>query len=602
MRKLWVVLVLACVLGCVGGETLAAEAKVPVYLNGGKSEITAVAVNGVSYLPLRDLAEVFALEINWDGEQKCVELWCLNSGSRLYVEQRQGQRGWLNEEGQPEWNENLWDMESYEPLLRQGKVWLPISYFENMLNMADISWNPEKRGVYIDGIPMWQQGKWTLSDSGRNVASPVDSLGNVWVTLRRGEPIMGSDYLWRLSPTGEKERICRVWSMSDLKVLGDKCYFLSESMLMAELNDVYQVDCASGEVVQLGRSDFYYNCGVKDIGGLYVMGSLEDVPKGWWVDADGAWAVGIDRGALGDEVVSDKELARESYGLYRLTPGGHELVEKYDLPPKMTEEEQFQQGMLVSTEVYLNGAQTDEYGYRIKRYALEEPYLGIRDMCGLLGCEFSWDESADRLEISDGERRDSIDPKTGRVISVAGGQKREYQVSLEDFGGHRQLPYSFFEGFNGAKLSWDRENNRIDIQLESLEGALKTGVLWVEVCVDGEKLGEHMGLRTGQNGSREPYLNLRSVCEALGCELAFNEETKGLEITAANRRDIIDSGSRKGERIVSGAGGQEQRQEYVADMVEHWDVNYMSWRFFEGVNGAKVSWDEAANRVDIVTK
>ena len=268
----------------------------------------------------------------------------------------------------------------------------------------------------------------------------------------------------------------------------------------------------------------------------------------------------------------------------------------------MTEEEQFQQGMLVSTEVYLNGAQTDEYGYRNKNYGLEEPYLMVQDMCRLLGCEFSWDKSADRLEISDGQRRDSIDPKTGRVISVAGGQKREYQVSLEDFGGHRQLPYSFFQGFNGAKLSWDRENNRIDIQLESLEGALKTGVLWVEVYVDGEKLGEHMGLRTGQNGSREPYLNLRSVCEALGCELAFNEETKGLEITAANRRDIIDAKNGQGERIVSGAGGQEQRQEYVADMVEHWDVNYMSWRFFEGLNGAKISWYEAANRVDIVTK
>ena len=328
MRKLWVVLVLACVLGCVGGETLAAEAKVPVYLNGEKSEITAVAVNGVSYLPLRDLAEVFALDISWDGEQRLVDIYGLEQKYRVWLGREVYGSAYLDGE------EEKWFEQELEgrPLLLQGRVWLPLAAFQDF-SEASVYWVQEQPGIFVNGVPVWQEGRWTISEAGpAEDYLALDFQGNRWVALRQGSPIMGKDYLWRLSPTGEKQRVLSEYIIGDVKAIGNACYYLAGWNAIYPEYKVWQVDSFSGERTALGEPGFVYNMGVIRSGQeLYLTYSGKN-GVGWWVDFDGVWAMGLDSGAIVDAVIDDEALARESYGLYRLYPGGHELVKKYDLP------------------------------------------------------------------------------------------------------------------------------------------------------------------------------------------------------------------------------------------------------------------------------
>lgn len=322
MRKLWVMLCLVLVLvGCVTGEAYAAKQ------DDGLDGIKAMIVNNYSYLPLRDMAEVLALDISWDEKEKCVEIWRLNDGDRIFLEKKVRVNGSINEEGEKHWGEYEQRL-SFTPILQQGKVWVPVSFFENFTE-AEVSWDHKTQRVLVEGIPLWQEGKWSNVDT----KGYVDNRGNAWTVRRLGEPTLGCDYLWRLSPTGEKERVCEDWWIMELKVEGDKCYYLSKMRIVSPAYEVYQVNCVSGERVMLGREDFVYNCDVvKMEQGGYMLGSGRRIPEKWRAENGGVWAVGISWRALGDNLIDNEKLGRESYGLYRLYPGGHELVKKYEFP------------------------------------------------------------------------------------------------------------------------------------------------------------------------------------------------------------------------------------------------------------------------------
>lgn len=119
----------------------------------------------------------------------------------------------------------------------------------------------------------------------------------------------------------------------------------------------------------------------------------------------------------------------------------------------------------------------------------------------------------------------------------------------------------------------------------------------VQVWINGEKYKFMLGESSDLWESTEPYLRLRDVAEIVGCQVGWSEASKQITVTAGERQDSIDPATGKGVWTVGG-----QRQEYNVGIVEYSGVNYVSWRFFEGLNGAKVSWDEEANRVDIITK
>lgn len=83
----------------------------------------------------------------------------------------------------------------------------------------------------------------------------------------------------------------------------------------------------------LGREDFVYNCDVvKRPQGGYMLGDGRRIPEKWRAEDGGVWAVGISRQALEDNLIDNEKLGRDTYGLYRLFPGGHELVKKYEFP------------------------------------------------------------------------------------------------------------------------------------------------------------------------------------------------------------------------------------------------------------------------------
>lgn len=149
MRKLWLTVWLALALICVSGQALAAEVSCPIYFNGELGEIRALAVDGVSYLPLRDMAEVLAADIQWRPEEKRVDLDFGGDRYRFWPGRTRFAYEARYDEG-AQWEEAEL---SSKPLLRQGKVWLPLDIVSRAAG-AEIYWDLGKRGVCIDGIPV----------------------------------------------------------------------------------------------------------------------------------------------------------------------------------------------------------------------------------------------------------------------------------------------------------------------------------------------------------------------------------------------------------------------------------------------------------------
>lgn len=478
MRKLWLTVWLALAFVCLSGQAYALEVSCPIYFNGKLGEIRALAVDGVSYLPLRDMAEVLAADIQWRPEEKRVDLDFGGDRYRIWPGRTRFAYEARYDEG-AQWEEGEL---SNKPLLRQGRVWLPLDIVSRVAG-AEIYWEPGKRAVCIDGIPVWQQGEWNLpAGNGTDQEPTVDAQGNRWLVVRNGELTMGVAQVWWLGPEGKKLRQARDWEIEILAVDSHgpgKCYFMTSSM--SGPSRFWQAE-AGKAAERLGREDMYYGYRIAEYYDTYRMVSHEaDKPDtlGWRLAEQGLVAYGVPLAAKQDFYNVDGELAREGYGIYRLSPGGQELVEKLELPEKRTvaeqlreQKEMWQEGRewehwrqhFIGTRVWVNGEPHKfMLGESSDMWEDTEPYLRLRDVAEIVGCQVGWSEASKQITVTAGERQDSIDPATGKGVRTVGGQRQEYNVGIVEYSGVNYVSWRFFEGLNGAKVSWDEEANRVDI-------------------------------------------------------------------------------------------------------------------------------------------
>ena len=300
--------------------------------------------------------------------------------------------------------------------------------------------------------------------------------------VRNGELTMGVAQVWWLGPEGKKLRQARDWEIEILAVDSQgpgKCFFMTSSMFGP--SRFWQAE-AGKAAEQLGREDMYYGYRLAEYYDTYRMVSYEaDKPDtlGWRLAEQGLVAYGVPLAAAKEFYNVDGALAQAGYGIYRLTPGGQELVEKLELPEKRTVAEQLreqkqllQEGRepehwrqhFIGVQVWING---EKYKFMLGEssdlWESTEPYLRLRDVAEIVGCEVGWSEASKQITVTAGERQDSIDPATGKGVWTVGGQRQEYNVGIVEYSGVNYVSWRFFEGLNGAKVSWDEEANRVDI-------------------------------------------------------------------------------------------------------------------------------------------
>ncbi len=72
MKKvLFVMMFLLVLVVLPGAANAASDDTCEVLVNGDESGMVAYVQDGVSFLPLRELAELFFLDIDWDNAEKC---------------------------------------------------------------------------------------------------------------------------------------------------------------------------------------------------------------------------------------------------------------------------------------------------------------------------------------------------------------------------------------------------------------------------------------------------------------------------------------------------------------------------------------------------
>ena len=295
-----------------------------VTFNGADSGLVAYIENGVSFLPLRSIAELCFLDIDWNDKSKCATVTIFDESTSLYL----GQNRYYKTYSRGGSGEGALGA---APLVRNGHIYLPLRFISELCE-ANVNWNDKSRQIEISFPVVYQNGNWAYYNGVQTVLfdqltdnvllSRTKDKDTHYVALRRGAPTMGTDYLWALYYDGTAERIAYEWSIGDIKVADNRCYFLAKQMGFGEKYKVHSVNLSTKMHLQLGDADFVYNAPIlnKDI---YVLGTSKDLPYTWQITKDGVLIMGFSQKALTDDVVTDIELARQTYGIWLLDNDGN---------------------------------------------------------------------------------------------------------------------------------------------------------------------------------------------------------------------------------------------------------------------------------------
>lgn len=319
MKKvLFVMMFLLVLVVLPGAANAASDDTCEVLVNGDESGMVAYVQDGVSFLPLRELAELFFLDIDWDNAEKCATVTMrfangdIVDTNKMYL----GDKKYYV----PRANGTV---DSYDldaaPLVRNGRVYLPLRFMSELCE-GRVDWNEETGKIEVYCL-QFKNGSWNTDiGDGRDIKARGED-DTIYTAARIGEPTMGHDNLWALYPDGRAERLNSAWIIPEVKVDDDTVYYLSWQMGFGEQYRIYAVDLNTKETAWLGDPEFIYNTPIVDKG-IYVLGSGKDLADPWQVTEDGVLAIGFSGEALADDVVEDVELARETYGLWLLDKDG----------------------------------------------------------------------------------------------------------------------------------------------------------------------------------------------------------------------------------------------------------------------------------------
>lgn len=173
MKRFWLCLLAALVLAvCLPGLLWAAALPVDeaaIYYNGQRQACNAWLKDDTAFVPLRAVCDLFGVEVQYDGVQNMVQLYDGQYYYRFYLND-----GSVLAKGLPA------EPPETPPLVRDGRVWLPLRYLAELLNVQ-IEWNEQDCRVECVSVAQEAEGpagSWLAAEQRDKIVECLKVLEN----------------------------------------------------------------------------------------------------------------------------------------------------------------------------------------------------------------------------------------------------------------------------------------------------------------------------------------------------------------------------------------------------------------------------------------
>lgn len=328
MKKISIILLLLGFFIIIStGNSYANTAKIDIFLNGEKQDTNAFINNDRVFLPMRDVFRMFFIEVNWDHKTKTATA---NIGDEQLILQKDNLFATKIYSGG---NKDRIELDG-PPTLYKNSIYLPLRSISGMFE-GEINWDSNNKNVKITFPLEYDNNKWYLYGKEIDEGTYGNKINDTkYIIIRKGEPTLGRDYFWSLSPNGQAKRVFSAYMIKDFKIEGNFCYYLEINLGLQGSQSIHKVDLDDpSERMSLGNPNYTYNEEMtleidheKNI--LYQPNHAN-----WSIHEDGIHIMGFDKRSIAEYYVVDLNLLENTYGYYILSKdsGDQSLLEQKNI-------------------------------------------------------------------------------------------------------------------------------------------------------------------------------------------------------------------------------------------------------------------------------
>lgn len=294
----------------------APENILPVYVNEEPSGYNSVAIDGQWYIKLRDICNIYCVQINYNDITKTITVYDKSSPTIINP-----------------FTDKIIDQTSI--IIDNGHVYVPL---KNILTFN--TGHMEQGHLDITRTFSFHNGSWFYSSFGEQEQplKSVDSyqqkgeLAYVMFFTPNGDTITGRSEIWEFDSCGYCRVVADYWPrITSFAVDDDDVFIVGVDTWNA--SSVWKFSLTDGAENCLGQTDYDYGDNLsRTLNNSLANNNITPLPhSGIIVRDDGVYTVGYSRYGYFENSIIDKNIFTDTYGYYRLSKDGrtHEKVDEW---------------------------------------------------------------------------------------------------------------------------------------------------------------------------------------------------------------------------------------------------------------------------------
>lgn len=279
-------------------QALAYDSGLTIYVNEEPSGYNAVVVNGELYIKLRDICDIYFVEIDYDDTTQTITIYDEPKPTKLKL---------------------LGDKvtEEKEMFVENGSVYVPLKSVPTFKG-----WHKQQGHWDVQRTFSFNNGSWSLSNMCQQVG---DYQYVVYDRTSYADPTHNTNYLWQFKPNGRCRAVAIGKYITSFVVDGDDVFIVEEFPLNG--SSVVKFSLIDGTETRLGQLGYDYGDNLR--WAAHYSPEIDPLSHtGIVVSDDGVYTVGYSREGFFENNIIDADIFRETYGYYRLDKNGgtHEKI------------------------------------------------------------------------------------------------------------------------------------------------------------------------------------------------------------------------------------------------------------------------------------
>lgn len=292
------------------------DSTLPIYVNEKPSGYDAASINGQWYAKLRDICDIYCVEINYDNTTKIIAVYDKPSPIllKLFAGKIVGKE---------------------KMFVKNGQVYIPLNGVQ-YFNIGHM----EQGHLDVNRTFSFYDGSWFYSVYGKQ-EQPLDSvdsyqqkgeLSYAIFSTPDGDTLSNIDKVWEFDQAGHCRTVAEYWlRITSFAVDDDNVFIVGLDTWNA--SSVWKFSLADGTQTMLGQMDYDYGDNLSHtINNILANNNMEPLPHtGIIVCDDGVYTVGYSRDGYFENNIINKNIFLDTYGYYRLDKNGgiHEKVAEW---------------------------------------------------------------------------------------------------------------------------------------------------------------------------------------------------------------------------------------------------------------------------------